>query len=187
MVDFAKIRSMSPQERDEFLARGQNARYDAEDVQRDKDSVKAITLKLEYEPESRMLHNGDRVVLFRGFQPGQTSPSLAVYTIPARIEADDKLSRDFDKGLIALGGGDELSFAGKWSARNWKDQQGNQRKSWEFKAQHFQEGNLSLEKIMEKVIADRGMSADAGVEKPAEVQAKRGIRANVLGNNGIGD
>lgn len=147
--------------------------------------MKSISITLVHEPEMRSLPSGDRVVMFRGTQPDQSNPTLASYTVPPRAEGRDADRDAFDGLMRNLGGGDKLTLAGQWSKRNWKDSEGQARSAWEFKTQHFAQGDMSLEKVLEKARIDRG-EVVAQPQPVREQEHARGARAAASRADGMG-
>lgn len=94
-------------------------------------------------------------MLLRGRQDGKDSPSVAVYKIPSRTSDSEDREASLDTTLRALGGGDRVSLAGKWSKRVWKDGRGGDHSAWEFKTQIFEKGEVSLERMRENEKASR--------------------------------
>lgn len=146
--DFSKLDIPTSEERSASDAARLQRIYSSEDRERDAASKKAVTITLTEEPRLRVLPSGDRVVVLRGVQDGQSSPMAAVYPIPARSELEEQGRSDFDRTLRAMGGGDRMSLAGNWSKRSWKDSENRPREAWEFKAQHMARGDVPLEGML---------------------------------------
>lgn len=185
MVDFSKLLKRSPEERqrdrDEADREYEQETLSRDDAERDRKSVKAITLTLEHEPEMRGLMSGERAILFRGTQPGQSNASVSSYTVPVRTERSEDGRRALDGMLREMGGGDKITLTGQWSKRHWKTSTGAPKSAWEFNAQHMVPGEMSLEKAMEKVRQDRGeVVAAPGIEEKRVNQA----RSAAMGRDG---
>lgn len=186
MLDWDKLRAQTPEDRQRAEVERRERSYAEDDQARDAGSKKALSITLVHEPETRNMMNGERVVMLRGTEPGRINPILALYVVPPRVANDEKRDEAFDRSLRELGGGDKVSLAGQWSKRTWSDHAGDKHESWEFKTQHFAQGEMSLERILEKARVNRGeQSAPAH-----EVVGDRGFRLSPMdvnrNNGGMG-
>lgn len=173
MVDFKALKSMTPADVAAHEARRQEEFYQADEAERDSKSKSHIAITLVREPEFRSSMSGERMVLLHGTQDKQTSPSIAEYKIPERIMGDRNAEYSFMRQMEKIGGGDRMSLAGQWSKRRWKDREGTPRITWEFKAQHIAEGDVSLEKMLAR-------SKD-GKEQSFDLAAKAALAARGAG------
>lgn len=160
MVDFKALKSMTSADIAASEASRQEEFYQADETERDRKSKTRIALTLVREPEFRSTISGERTVLFYGTQDKQTAPSVAEYKIPERVMGDRDAENNFMRQMEKIGGGDRLSLAGQWSQRHWKDREGTPRMTWEFKAQHMAEGEVSLEKMLARSKDGKDQSAD---------------------------
>lgn len=176
MVDFSKLRSLSSEEREQMNKDSLQRSFEAEDRLRDSNSKTSISMTLAHEPEVRYSRSGDKFVVFRGHQEGQSSLSKAYYKVPLRVSENEEESDRFDNLLRNAGGGDKFSFAGQW-VKQKLGEGASKPFQWEFRSQHLAEGNLSLAQIMEKAAAARGDVKDrtSGVESAKIAAATRGM------------
>lgn len=128
---------------------------DFDEGQRDSLSKTRELITLTREPEIRDTPRG-RVVVFRGMQEGRDRPISAIMRAPVAEKYDPEARASLDDSLRRIGGGDQVSLAGKWAKKRW-EQNGVQREAWEFQAQRFREGDVPLERFAERgpVEADR--------------------------------
>lgn len=188
LVDFSTLKVPTQEERARRDAARQAEAFARDDAERDGKSKSAIVLTLVHEPEMRALPSGDRIMVLRGTQDRQTNPSVAAYILPPRVNESDEASEAFNGRMRALGGGDKVTLAGNWSKRVWKSPEGKKNEAWEFKAQHFAEGRMSLERLMEKVRSDRGETVEASAEgvQPSQGSPRRGRASSAARDGGMG-
>lgn len=154
--------------------------YVFEEEIRDRDTKRALSITLAHEPEIRLRPSGERVVLLRGMQDGRTSPISAVFTVPSRTRDSDEREASLDRVLRGLGEGDKVSLAGEWSKLGDGNQAGVREQGWEFRAQIFQKGDVTLDKMLENARAER-----LAVPVDAQTQVRASSRAAAL-EDGIG-
>lgn len=124
----------------------QIAAAEADQAKREDMSKKRVVVSLVEAPRERFV--GDqKVISFSGVEDGRTSPLSGVYFVPAHETRDGFARDDLDNRLRDLDSGDKLSMSGYWSKRKWKGQDGSERESWEFKAQNFAKGDVSMPDI----------------------------------------
>lgn len=176
MIDFKDLKSISPAEIAANEARRLEEFYQEDEASRDRGSKTRISMTLVQEPEFRSTLSGERTVLLRGTQDGQSVPSVASYKVPDRVMDDRDAENSFMRQMQDIGGGDRLSLAGQWSKRKWQDREGLPRETWEFKAQHMAVGDVSLEKMLSKGKEGEGQSVN--------VAAQAGMAARGAGMGG---
>lgn len=119
----------------------------AEHAKRSELSSKKVTITLTARPDVRSAGaglNGHTIVHFRGAEANRNNALSAVYFLADHERSDGFGEEEFSQRVESLEAGDQLSLAGKWSKRKWKGQDGKDRESWEFQAQRFERGDVSL-------------------------------------------
>jgi len=159
MVDFSKLRVPTREEAEAQRQADAEQVFARDKAERDAACKTAITITLDHEPQMRATTAGETYVTFRGREDKASASLVAVYKLPLRTEQDQDLRSGLDRQLQEMGGGDRMSFAGKWSKRRWKDQAGQDREAWEFKSQHFARGDVTLERMLEKEVSVGGQQA----------------------------
>ncbi|MPR11937.1 hypothetical protein [Microvirga tunisiensis] len=131
MLDFAKLRAITPEDR-ERMEREREERLIAEDKARRAEwSKKTLTATLQGDVESRFTRTGDRVWYLR-CQQADGKTVFSVYYVPEYMSSEEQYQQ-----LGTLLPGSTLELAGYWKKRSWQNQQGQTVDSWEFMTQTY--------------------------------------------------
>lgn len=124
----------------------------AEAIRRDGALRKRVVVTLDRAPEVRRTATGDLMVGFTGREDGGSKSLSSVYVAtPAERLIGSEENAALHERLDAMGKGSRASFGGSWAKRQWQNPEGQARETWEFKAQRFAEGDVSLEALRAKV------------------------------------
>lgn len=147
-------------------------------------------------PQEKFTTSG-KIITLRVREPGRDNPMVGVYFAPDHERRDGFGMQGLDDKLNAMNVGDQVSLAGRWSQRSWKDQSGAERKSWEFMTQRFEKGSVSIEDmeksaraaiLSQSPAADRidGASASApavSAERPSASPTLAYASGNIVDND----
>lgn len=125
MVDFSKLRSMSPEERQQRRDESEKRALEKDLSDRAEAATDVRRLVLTDDPEVRYGRDGVPFALLRSEREGKPYPSVVK---PVHGEDDRAFSNRIDR----LSKGDEIVAQGHEETRRWKDQQDNWRSSIEF-------------------------------------------------------
>jgi len=150
-------------------------------------SRKRVVITLEESPRESYAGN-QGLVSFRGSEPGR-SPLAAVYFKGEldRPSTSQEGAEDLDARLRDLERGDKVSLAGYWAKRQWQARDGSSKEVWEFKAQNFEKGDVSLDAIGKSAAAriDRIRPQGAAPAPEVEDEVDRDL-ARMLSDGGMG-
>lgn len=112
---------------------------------------RAVQITLEEEPQVRTSLKGETFVRFVGREDGAEKPLMALFRVPDALASQQNASDPLDQSLRELGGGDRLSLAGQWIQHSWKGAAGAEHSTWEFRAQIFEKGDHSLDRMVARM------------------------------------
>lgn len=115
---------------------------------RNTNAVKVLKGVLAEDPRQKIAGD-DRAILFMVKENGGNNVKGAVYE-PDFHENLGFATKGFEEKVGQLKAGDEISLAGRWSSVQWRDMNDVPRKAWEFKASHFEKGDVSLSEMKER-------------------------------------